>query len=449
MGKNTTTESFIDWGIKNFGNLYDYSETNYTDNNIPVTVICKIHGRFLTTKASHLYNKRGCPYCSGAKTHIIDFVERANIIHNNKYNYTKVIWLGLGKKIEIVCPIHGSFFQNPYNHLLKQGCRKCAKNPLRNLEYVIDQGTKIHNNKYDYSKSIFINMSEKIEIICPVHGSFWQTPSCHIDSQKGCLICGNEGRRLTLEEFIQRAQQCHGVKYDYSKSIYIINKEKVEIICHKHGNFFQSPLHHLNGAGCPKCTTNISKIQEQCLDFFKVPLEYRNVTLKKNSRFWKVDAYDPKTNTVYEFYGDYWHGNPKVFDPSRTNETAKQNFYDLYRKTLLREHDLKIAGYKLIIIWERDFKNIQKVFSSLKELNKLSQSKSPKLGEDEIVHLIKILTILKGMDSIDLIKYTLDSIIDNLQDYLSEEVIRKINTEINNDVNEEYIDDTEDDEDWD
>jgi G:T-mismatch repair DNA endonuclease (very short patch repair protein) len=69
----------------------------------------------------------------------------------------------------------------------------------------------------------------------------------------------------------------------------------------------------------------------------------------------RVDAFDPSTNSIYEFLGDYWHGNLEVFDPTKINESTKTSFYELNAKTFIRLNKLKDLGYKVHYIWESDF----------------------------------------------------------------------------------------------
>ena len=96
----------------------------------------------------------------------------------------------------------------------------------------------------------------KVCIICPEHGEFWQTPNAHLSGQ-GCLYCGVEGksqkRLCTEKEFIEKANRIHNYTYDYSKIIYRGVDKQIEIICPKHGEFWQTPHSHLNGHGCQKC----------------------------------------------------------------------------------------------------------------------------------------------------------------------------------------------------
>lgn len=60
-------------------------------------------------------------------------------------------------------------------------------------------------------------------------------------------------RRLNCVEFVERAKEVHGQKYDYSKTNYVNSREKVLITCPIHGDFLQMPMDHLNGHGCSKC----------------------------------------------------------------------------------------------------------------------------------------------------------------------------------------------------
>lgn len=61
------------------------------------------------------------------------------------------------------------------------------------------------------------------------------------------------GKHRTQEEFISDAKKIHGDKYDYSKVVFTRMKDKITIICPKHGEFEQRAIEHLGGSGCPKC----------------------------------------------------------------------------------------------------------------------------------------------------------------------------------------------------
>ena len=115
---------------------------------------------------------------------------------------------------------------------------------------------EIHGDKYDYSKVEYKKSKEKVCIICPIHGEFWQIPYSHLKGF-GCCKCGHEKTNFSkfsnTNTFIEKARKIHGNKYDYSKVEYIDSKTKVCIICPEHGEFWQTPNKHLCGNGCQKC----------------------------------------------------------------------------------------------------------------------------------------------------------------------------------------------------
>ena len=91
------------------------------------------------------------------------------------------------------------------------------------------------------------------------------------------------------------------------------------------------------------------------LDQLNIDQKYRNKIIFINGKRYNLDALDSITNTVYEFYGDYWHGNPKVFDSEKINMSNNKTFGQLYGNTIQRELFLKKMGYNIVHIWEYDF----------------------------------------------------------------------------------------------
>ena len=180
-----------------------------------------------------------------------EFIKKATIIHNNKYDYSLVEYISTNVKIKIICPLHNIFEQIPKSHLKGHGCAKCANNNKSTTEDFIKKANKIHNNKYDYSLVDYKDAKTKVKIICKEHGIFEQSPNTHLRNH-GCPKCyGND--KKTIEEFIIESNKIHNNKYDYSLVEYRGNKRKVKIICKEHGIFEQSPIKHLKGQGCPIC----------------------------------------------------------------------------------------------------------------------------------------------------------------------------------------------------
>ena len=148
----------------------------------------------------------------GKKLTTEEFIEKAKLIHGNKFDYSKVEYVNTSEKVCIICPKHGEFWQRPNDHLSGYGCKKCAtennkKCHIFTLSEVISMAKKVHGEKYDYSQSVYFGMNEKMYIICPIHGGFWQTPANHIHGGKGCKKCGHMKRwdtigRITKDDFI-------------------------------------------------------------------------------------------------------------------------------------------------------------------------------------------------------------------------------------------------------
>lgn len=118
-------------------------------------------------------------------------------------------------------------------------------------EEFIEKARLKHGDKYDYSEVAYVNKKTKVRIICPEHSSFLQTPEKHLMG-RGCPQCGGTCK-LNTEEFIEKAREIHGDKYDYSEVEYKNSKTKVCIICPEHTSFLQKPNDHLDGHGCSKC----------------------------------------------------------------------------------------------------------------------------------------------------------------------------------------------------
>lgn len=223
----------------------------------------------------------------------------------------------------------------------------------------IGKAISIHGQRYDYKNVMYINAHTKVNITCHKHGAFEQYPTNHL-AGVGCKACAYEEKKISYrksqEGFVQEAMKKHGDLYDYSLSEYLDWNTKVKIICKKHGIFEQRALKHIQGQGCPRCSKNISKKEILWLNSLGIPVELRNQTIHLNQRkFIKVDAFDKATNTVYEFYGDYWHGNPNKHDPNNINAHNKKSFGALYMQTLERQNLIRAEGYNLVFIWESDF----------------------------------------------------------------------------------------------
>lgn len=253
-----------------------------------------------------------------------EFVKNAIKIHGNKYSYDKFVYVNNKTKGIITCPIHGDFLMRPDKHLWqKRGCSKCNGGIKLSTEEFIRRAKEIHGDKYDYSKVVYENIHKEVLIGCPIHGFVPQSPVSHLNGH-GCKYCGGS-LPLNTELFVERSKQVHGNKYDYSKVEYTNNRTKVCIICPKHGEFWQTSEHHLNGVGCPFC--NESHLERET----SLYLDKLGIVHKRGKRFdWlgrqHLDFYLPKYNIAIECQGEQ-HYKPCTFGGITEDESINRFKY--------------------------------------------------------------------------------------------------------------------------
>ena len=375
MGRKLTTETFIEKARKVHGNKYDYSKVNYINSHTKVCIICPEHGEFWQTPNCHL-NGENCPKCvhRSYKKTTEEFIKEARKIHDNKYDYSKVNYINNDTKVCIICPEHGEFWQKPSNHLMGQGCYKCgkinmAKKQKLTTEKFIKLSQQIHGNKYDYSKIGYKDVNTKVCIICPEHGEFLQLPNCHYLGM-GCPKCGriisNDSKKITTEEFIKKAKEVHGNKYDYSKVNYVNYDTKVCIICPEHGEFWQTPDSHLQGKGCKKCGIRISIAENEIYEFCKSHYPLTEQTDRTAINPLELDIYIPEIKTAIEYNGLLWHSDKYKSDKN----------YHLKKLNACKQNNIK-----LLQIFEDEYVNNRDiVYEKIKHILKLDSDLPKVMG---------------------------------------------------------------------
>jgi len=307
MSKRKTTEEFIERSKIKHGDKYDYSLSNYINAKIKIKIICHKHGIFEQLPSAHV-SGQGCKKCyyESEKYDTKLFIEKANSVHKNKYDYSLVDYINNQIEVKIICKKHGSFEQRPVNHLSGRGCRQCfIQNNTKNTKWFIDKAEKLHNNKFDYSLVNYTYNTKKVRIICSIHGIFEQTPDLHLRGH-GCIKCRNKSRSSNNENFIEKSNILYNFLYDYILVEYKNAHTKVNINCKKHGIFQTTPHNHLHGKGCPKCWKSKKEIfienilKENNVEYFPQK-KFKNC---KHKRALPFDFYLPKFKTCIEYDGE-------------------------------------------------------------------------------------------------------------------------------------------------
>lgn len=360
------------------GNKYNYSKINYINSYTPVEIVCELHGSFFQTPNKHLSAKTGCPTCAKErhkqKCQTIKRNNIQNVIKNYERQYPQYTYSIVGSTIQVCCKEHGITVLNylPGNNNTYP-CKKCGiqirtnKLVKDNLTY-IQQAKIVHNNLYEYTEENGV-----LYAICKIHGKFplqGNIKQNHINRKSGCVSCKKERLRKILSteitDFIKKANQVHNFKYNYNKTIYVNMHTKVKIICKKHGMFEQTPINHLQGAGCPRC--NFSKGEQLCRTMLlKYNIEFEeqktfeqciNPLTNKKLRF---DFYIPAKKILIEIDGKH-HFQPVVYSRKYNVKTYFEN--TIYRD-IVKQQFANNNGFKLFRI---PYDNIIDLQSNLEKI---------------------------------------------------------------------------------
>jgi hypothetical protein len=195
--------------------------------------------------------------------------------------------------------------------------------------------------------------------ICKVCGGVWDSTIGDRTRGQGCPFC--TGKRVgygndLLTNFPELCLEWDYEKNEFGPENYTCGSgKKVWWKCKICSYGWSTTISNRTyGYGCQKCSKGqISKISQDWLD--NLEIESREVTIPGFG--FRVDGFDSKTNTIYEFLGDFWHGNPKLYATEDKNPISKKTFGQLYNQTSQRFEKLKQAGYNIVYIWESDYKD--------------------------------------------------------------------------------------------
>jgi hypothetical protein len=358
---------------------FNFDKFVYKDNSTKVVIGCNVCKKYFPVVPASLFKGSGCNNCfrieSGKKrSKSLDNLIK-EVIHKRgifPFSFDDAIYKNNHTEMIVRCNFCKENINISPNALLRNdnsnGCKDCIrKSTIITNKCFIERSIEKYGNRFDYSLTNYIKFDVNITLKCNDCKSIFETnPFCHLrENSKGCCqICFRAiiAKKMTKsqEQFISEAVEEHGHKYDYSKSVYIKGYKKIIITCNDCKNDFEmTPNSHLLGSNCPYCISKrfISKIETEWLDSLNIPKIYRQRHIKLDSRRIVADAYNPKTNTIYEFYGDFWHGNPLLYKPNKINncQNKKLTFGELHKQTIEREISIKRNGYNLITIWELEW----------------------------------------------------------------------------------------------
>lgn len=371
------TSEFIEKSKTIYGNIYNYDDTIYVNYDSSVKIKCIKHENiFSQTPHSHLTNHQGCEKChsESSSMKLVStkdiFVEKSIKKHGDKYDYSLVEYINSREKVKIICKIHKIFELEPTHHIMGVGCSKCSSTHKSTTEEFIAKAKKIHDDKYDYSLTNYTKNNIPVNIKCIYHDKiFLQRPSDHLQGS-GCYDCNkkkaSDKLRSTKEEFKEKANKIHDDKYNYDEVEYVRNDIKVKIKCIKHNEIFeQTPQNHLAGKGCKKCMkNNYSKKQILWLEYEANKNNINIQHAENGGEFiidnYQVDGYCKETNTCFEFDGNMYHGNPRMYKENDIHPLNGKKMGDLYNTTIKKEQYIKDKGYKLVVMWEDEWDKIYK-----------------------------------------------------------------------------------------
>jgi hypothetical protein len=373
------------------GDFYKYFPETFVNMTSPMRIECPdpSHKTLWQAPGRHASERGGCQSCGwvkgGKKKRISKslLLQRSEAVHGKNFDYSRVDFSsGLTEPVEIVCLTHPKRIIkiNFDKHVSQKhgGCRDCHREAaserqrlskdefVRRAQQIHGHGTYIYDEVHE-----FRNLNETVQIICPRHGRLHpMTAGNHLMGRKhgrikrdiigqGCRKCGTEKaaleKSMSFEQFLERAMEIHDGIYSYREVEWVSRAIHIQIRCEKHGLFKQRPSDHLSGNGCSKCNKRISRKERLWLDSLDVPDDFRQTSINIDGKQMHLDAYDPITNIAYEFWGDYFHGNPNVYpDPNLMTFTGR-TIGELFQRTCHKKELLKSAGIQIIEIWESEW----------------------------------------------------------------------------------------------
>lgn len=364
-----------EWLIKaitKFGYKYKYRIDRYKSGKKKIYIICDKGHQYKQTPQGHITknSQGGCKICSRKETYTREtlIVECKKAHGPDRYGYHLIPedFKGIFSKITLVCNVCDDIFTITANNHLnnRHGCGECGGTRLLTKEEMIERSDKEHNCEYEYLGEYKNNQTAMLMRHKKCMMYFEQRPSNHM-SGEGCPYCYGK-RAHTLEEAKELMTNCWNGYYNYDKvTSYKNNETKFPVDCPDCGKEFKISFksHVLKKRGCPKCKQgNFSGMSIKWLEY-RAKIDNVEIQHAENKgeftipgTKYKADGYAKKTNTIYEFHGDHWHGNPRTKHPDKLNASNGKTYGELYKMTIQKEKEIRALGYNYISIWEYDWR---------------------------------------------------------------------------------------------
>jgi hypothetical protein len=334
--------------VKEYFEKYGYTliSTEYINCMEKLEYLCP-KGHLAAMKFNSFQQGKRCPKCAGNMKKTIEEVK--GIFESRKYELLSTEYKNVSTKLKVSCPEgHETFIVlDSFNN--GHGCAICAGNAKPTIQYVKEYFEK---EGYTLLSTKYVNSRSKLKYRCPEghEGTInfmcfkqgIRCPKCSSNAKKSLghiqKEFGKEGYALLSTEY----------KNAHVKLEYICPEGHLGSMCY---NNFQQ------GYRCPLCYSGrVSKISQVWLDSLNIPGLEREYSIRIGKRSFSVDGYDPLTNTIYEFLGNYWHGNPEMYNANGINPSCGKTYGQLYKETFERLVALEANGYNVTYIWESDFK---------------------------------------------------------------------------------------------
>ena len=355
-----TTEGFLNEANKKWiAKGYEYDMSNWVNLDTKLNIKCTLHGTEFQQKAWQHLKRSACRGCSRMKWTTEQVVIHFIETHGSLYDYSKVLYRSATDKVTIVCNIHGEFQQTHKRHKEGQACPMCSGR-AKKTSHIVQEFINVHGKgKFDWSEVKYKGPLVPVTVICNEHGPFSITPRTHITGKKHCPSCYNNPLLVELASTLEsRCKHVHGEKYEYKDAVYLARSSKIVIACPKHGNFRQRVDNHLSGKGCPKCAATCSKQEQEVRDFIHSLGLRFKVNCRQTISPKEIDIVIESHKLAIEYNGLYWH--------SKKGKNYHAN----------KTESCKLAGFRLIHIFEDEWlEKRQIVESRIRNILGLSKNK--------------------------------------------------------------------------